>query len=70
MRTHINHHLHLLYRSQILPMPSLSPTMSQGNLVKWCVKEGDEVTAGSILAEIETDKARAMYQCWCKKIRE
>ena len=30
--------------------------MSQGNLVKWCVKEGEEVTAGTVLAEIETDK--------------
>ena len=48
-----------LKSAQILHMPSLSPTMSQGNLVKWCVKDGDEVTAGSILAEIETDKARA-----------
>jgi len=46
----------------ILHMPSLSPTMSQGNLVKWCVKDGDEVTAGSILAEIETDKATLAFE--------
>lgn len=38
-------------------MPALSPTMSEGNLVKWHKKEGDEVKAGQILAEIETDKA-------------
>ena len=38
-------------------MPALSPTMTEGKLAKWLVKEGDEVTAGDILAEIETDKA-------------
>ena len=38
-------------------MPSLSPTMTEGNLTKWLVKEGDKVKAGDILAEIETDKA-------------
>ena len=41
---------------QIL-MPALSPTMSEGNLVKWHKKEGEQVKAGQILAEIETDKA-------------
>ncbi len=41
---------------QIL-MPALSPTMTEGNLVKWHKKEGDTVKAGQILAEIETDKA-------------
>ncbi len=38
-------------------LPALSPTMETGNLVKWLVKEGDDVLSGDILAEIETDKA-------------
>ena len=38
-------------------MPALSPTMTQGTLAKWLVKEGDEVQAGDVIAEIETDKA-------------
>ena len=40
-----------------ITMPALSPTMEEGNLAKWLVKEGDKVSAGDILAEIETDKA-------------
>jgi pyruvate dehydrogenase E2 component (dihydrolipoamide acetyltransferase) len=38
-------------------MPALSPTMEEGNLVKWHKKEGDTITAGVVIAEIETDKA-------------
>ena len=38
-------------------MPALSPTMEEGNLTRWLVKEGDAVDAGKIIAEIETDKA-------------
>ena len=38
-------------------MPALSPTMSQGNIAAWKVKEGQEVGAGDVLAEVETDKA-------------
>ncbi len=38
-------------------MPALSPTMEEGKLAKWLVKEGDSVTSGDVLAEIETDKA-------------
>ena len=38
-------------------MPALSPTMEEGTLAKWLVKEGDEVKAGDVIAEIETDKA-------------
>jgi len=38
-------------------MPALSPTMTEGKLAKWLVKEGDEVKAGDLIAEIETDKA-------------
>jgi len=41
---------------QIL-MPALSPTMTEGTLAKWNVKEGDEVSSGDVIAEIETDKA-------------
>ena len=41
---------------QIL-MPALSPTMTEGTLAKWLVKEGDNVASGDVLAEIETDKA-------------
>src|SRR5262244_3322164 len=42
--------------TQIL-MPALSPTMTEGKLAKWLKKEGDEVKAGDVIAEIETDKA-------------
>lgn len=38
-------------------MPALSPTMTEGNLAKWSVKEGDKVKSGQVIAEIETDKA-------------
>ncbi len=38
-------------------MPALSPTMTEGTLAKWHVKEGDDVTSGDVIAEIETDKA-------------
>ena len=47
--------------TQIL-MPALSPTMTEGNLVKWLVKEGDNVKPGDILAEIETDKATMEFE--------
>ena len=40
-----------------ITMPALSPTMEEGNLTKWLVKEGDTVSAGDVVAEIETDKA-------------
>src|SRR5690606_37447362 len=38
-------------------MPALSPTMTEGNLVRWLKKEGDQVAPGDVIAEIETDKA-------------
>ena len=38
-------------------MPALSPTMEEGKIAKWLVKEGDEISAGDVIAEIETDKA-------------
>jgi pyruvate dehydrogenase E1 component beta subunit len=43
-------------------MPALSPTMEEGKLTKWFVKEGDEVHSGDILAEIETDKATMEFE--------
>ena len=43
-------------------MPALSPTMEEGSLAKWHVKEGDSVKAGDILAEIETDKATMEFE--------
>ncbi|MDO5658647.1 MAG: pyruvate dehydrogenase complex E1 component subunit beta [Paracoccus sp. (in: a-proteobacteria)] len=43
-------------------MPALSPTMEEGTLAKWLKKEGDEVKAGDILAEIETDKATMEFE--------
>ena len=46
---------------QIL-MPALSPTMEEGTLAKWLVKEGDTVASGDVLAEIETDKATMEFE--------
>jgi pyruvate dehydrogenase E2 component (dihydrolipoamide acetyltransferase) len=45
-----------------LKMPALSPTMEEGTLAKWLVKEGDTVKSGDLLAEIETDKATMEYE--------
>src|SRR5579871_2130142 len=47
--------------TQIL-MPALSPTMEEGKLARWLVKEGDTVKSGDILAEIETDKATMEFE--------
>jgi pyruvate dehydrogenase E1 component beta subunit len=47
--------------TQIL-MPALSPTMEEGTLAKWLVKEGDTVSSGQIIAEIETDKATMEFE--------
>jgi pyruvate dehydrogenase E2 component (dihydrolipoamide acetyltransferase) len=43
-------------------MPALSPTMEKGNLTKWLKKEGDRITPGDVIAEIETDKATMDYE--------
>jgi len=43
-------------------MPALSPTMEEGTLAKWLVKEGDTVSSGDIIAEIETDKATMEFE--------
>jgi pyruvate dehydrogenase E1 component beta subunit len=45
-----------------IKMPALSPTMEEGTLAKWLVKEGDEVRSGDILCEIETDKATMEFE--------
>lgn len=45
-----------------LLMPALSPTMEEGTLAKWLVKEGDTVTSGDVIAEIETDKATMEFE--------
>ena len=57
-------------------MPALSPTMEKGNLAKWLKAEGDDVKAGDVIAEIETDKATMEVEAvdeassakfWCPK---
>ena len=45
-----------------LKMPALSPTMEEGTLAKWLVKEGDRVSSGDLMAEIETDKATMEFE--------
>ena len=45
-----------------IQMPALSPTMKEGKLAKWLVKEGDEVRSGDVIAEIETDKATMEFE--------
>src|SRR3954469_21403711 len=45
-----------------IKMPALSPTMEEGTLAKWLVKVGDKVSAGDIMAEIETDKATMEFE--------
>ena len=45
-----------------LLMPALSPTMEEGKVVKWLMKEGDRIQSGDIIAEIETDKATMEYE--------
>jgi pyruvate dehydrogenase E1 component beta subunit len=45
-----------------LKMPALSPTMEEGTLAKWMVKEGDQVAPGDVIAEIETDKATMEFE--------
>ena len=49
-----------------LLMPALSPTMEEGTLAKWLVKEGDTVKSGDIIAEIETTKPQWNLRPWTK----
>ncbi|KAJ0264007.1 Dihydrolipoyllysine-residue acetyltransferase component 2 of pyruvate dehydrogenase complex [Hirschfeldia incana] len=48
---------------QEIGMPSLSPTMTEGNIARWLKKEGDKVAPGEVLCEIETDKATVEMEC-------
>ncbi|KAE7999078.1 hypothetical protein FH972_003559 [Carpinus fangiana] len=48
---------------QEIGMPSLSPTMSEGNIARWLKKEGDKVSPGEVLCEVETDKATVELEC-------
>ncbi|GAB2269211.1 hypothetical protein Dimus_004140 [Dionaea muscipula] len=48
---------------QELGMPSLSPTMTEGNIARWLKKEGDKVSPGDVLCEVETDKATVEMDC-------
>ena len=45
-----------------LEMPALSPTMSEGNLLQWTKKEGDQVKVGDVICEIQTDKATMGFE--------
>ena len=47
---------------QVVGMPALSPTMTQGNIAKYVAKEGDELAVGDRVAEIETDKATVDFE--------
>lgn len=51
-----------LVKGQNINMPSLSPTMTEGNIVKWLKKEGDTITPGDVLCEIQTDKAVMAFE--------
>ncbi|KAL5822449.1 hypothetical protein ACOSQ4_020349 [Xanthoceras sorbifolium] len=48
---------------QEIGMPSLSPTMTEGNIARWLKKEGDKISTGEVLCEVETDKATVELEC-------
>ncbi|XP_024453708.1 dihydrolipoyllysine-residue acetyltransferase component 2 of pyruvate dehydrogenase complex, mitochondrial isoform X1 [Populus trichocarpa] len=48
---------------QEIGMPSLSPTMTEGNIARWLKKEGDKISTGEVLCEVETDKATVEMEC-------
>src|SRR4051812_11119134 len=52
--------------AKVLDMPKLSPTMTEGQLTVWHVKEGDAVTVDQLLAEVETDKATMEFRSFDK----
>lgn len=55
--------LYRMFASVIkLEMPALSPTMSEGNIISWSKKEGDQVKVGDIICEIQTDKATIGFE--------
>uniref|UniRef100_A0A0E0DVH9 Dihydrolipoamide acetyltransferase component of pyruvate dehydrogenase complex n=1 Tax=Oryza meridionalis TaxID=40149 RepID=A0A0E0DVH9_9ORYZ len=55
--------VHNLPPHQEIGMPSLSPTMTEGNIARWVKKEGDKVSPGEVLCEVETDKATVEMEC-------
>ena len=52
----------LIHNISVVAMPALSPTMSSGTIGKWLMKEGDKVSAGDAMADIETDKASMAFE--------
>jgi pyruvate dehydrogenase E2 component (dihydrolipoamide acetyltransferase) len=48
--------------AELIPMTALSPTMEEGTIVSWSVKEGDSVSSGDVLCEVETDKTSVEYE--------
>jgi pyruvate dehydrogenase E2 component (dihydrolipoamide acetyltransferase) len=52
--------------AEIIRMPKMSDTMTEGVVVKWLVKEGDQIKSGDIIAEVETDKATMDFECYSK----
>ena len=50
-------------------MPSLSPTMSEGQIVQWSKKEGEEVNAGDVICEIQTDKVQFISYTISARVR-
>lgn len=55
-------HTFVLVAGQEIKMPSLSPTMTEGKIVKWLKKEGDTISPGDVLCEIQTDKAIMSFE--------
>ncbi|KAG6475709.1 hypothetical protein ZIOFF_064938 [Zingiber officinale] len=65
---HLNHYYYFVVLLDLPPhqaigMPSLSPTMTEGNIARWLKKEGDKVSPGDVLCEVETDKATVEMEC-------
>jgi len=60
------------FAKQVVPMPALSPTMTQGVIAEWLKKEGDKIKSGDVVAKIETDKATVDFEAtddsWLAKI--
>lgn len=49
-------------KAQPIAMPALSPTMNSGKIAKWNVKEGDKLSSGLVVAEVETDKVCVLHR--------
>lgn len=52
----------ILVKGQEVRMPSLSPTMTEGTIIKWHKKEGEKIDPGDVICEIQTDKAVVAYE--------